>query len=290
MTSRSPQLGERALEILAALDCSPLTARQIIHWSTTWAIPFRSLRRTFEYLQKLAELKLVRRHRYAAIAPGQPENYYTLTREGYHLLHGPDTPPPTKGAFAEIGLSRQRHSRALADAIAHTVTRAHRSGVRVSHFFRENALRLEVADESLYPDCSFSIVTPAQAVFRYFMEIDMGTERLRSDRCDDSLQKKLRFYDRFQNQVDYRFRVAIIVASNSAPRVRHILSTAADVSSNPNRTLFYATTLVGYIASHSATSPAFRDEHDRAQSLLPDLTLAKSARLPVSLQEVVALC
>ncbi len=258
-----PRLGSRDTEILTALDCSPLTARQIKRISTTWPAPFGSHRMTQETLQRLTAVGLVHTYRYAAIHPGQPQNYYRLARGGYQLLHGPEAIAPTKGYFSPIGLSRQAHTQALADFTVQTFLAAHASQLRVIHFAAENTLRLTLEEEVRYPDCSFTLLAGDGSLYRFFTEIDMGTERVQSTKAVESLEGKLRFYDRFQDTVDSRFRVLIIGANNSVARLDHIMQTAARVMRNPQQTLFLGSTLDNLSRAFSATVPVFVDHRDR---------------------------
>jgi len=258
--------------ILAALDIAPLTAKQLRKLSTTWSQPFVALRTLRERLQALSELRLLRIYRYATLYPGQPEQYYVLTREGFQTLHGPDVPPPTKGHFAELAISRQAHSRGLADFLVHMQVAAHRSKVSVSGLYRENSLQLSSGDESVYPDAAFVLVTSEGAEYRFFVEIDCGTERLQSTSSDRTWERKARIYDRVQDEhKENRFRVLIVTVRAGRQRLDHILATAAAAHRDPNRTLFYGATMYAVLASeHAATAPVFVDNRGRPQSLVPD--------------------
>src|SRR4051794_37648789 len=154
MASTAPLrlLTPRDLEILTALDYAPLTARQLLKLSCTFAQPFPNERRVRDRLQALGSAGRVRRWQYATAGRGAP-NYYTLSPLGYRLLHGVGAIPPTKRAFSPVGIAQQHHTQSLADFIVHTTVSAHRAGVRFTGFYRENTLRLKVGDECLYPDC-----------------------------------------------------------------------------------------------------------------------------------------
>lgn len=291
MPSNSPGwlVTPRDVEMLRALDYAPLTARQLEKLSITWESPFGSTRLVRERLQRLGEAKLVSVHRYAILDRGQPENYYLLTRRGYRLLHGPDSQPPTKGYFSPVGLARQPHQRAVSDFIVHTACGAHRSGIRFTGFYRENTIRLTAAGQSIYPDASFALVTRDDKVFRFFAEIDNGTERVRSQKDADSIERKIRTYDAVQDQSpEQRFRVLFISGRNSQERLDHILEAAAEVVRNPNRTLFYGATLVSYLTTAFAvTSPAFIDHRGHRQSLVPDIRADSLLAPPVLIPRTV---
>ena len=55
-------------------------------------------------------------------------------------------------------MSLQQHTRSLADFIVQTHASAHHNGVHLSGFWRENALKLTLADQCQQPDCTFQIV------------------------------------------------------------------------------------------------------------------------------------
>jgi hypothetical protein len=58
--TRGWQITPRDLEMLAALDYAPFTARQLEKLSGTWAEPLPSDRLVRERLQSMAEARLVR--------------------------------------------------------------------------------------------------------------------------------------------------------------------------------------------------------------------------------------
>ena len=130
MSSTSPgwQITARDRELLAALDFAPFTARQLHKLSRTWSEAFSSARLVRERMQRLAAAKLVKPHRYAILRPGQPENYYVLSREGYTLVHGPDNEPPTKGC-AVAGWARPAAAPACPERL-HRPYRVGRARVR----------------------------------------------------------------------------------------------------------------------------------------------------------------
>ncbi len=271
----------RDVEMLRALDYAPLTARQLEKFSRTWETPFRSTRLVRERLQRLGQARLVTTHRYAILDRGQPENYYLLSRRGYLLLHGPDSQPPTKGYFSPVRLARQPHQRAVSDFVVHTACGAYQSGVRFADFYRENTMRLSAGGQTIFPDASFTLVTRDDTVLRFFAEIDNSTERVRSQKDADSIERKIRAYEALQDErPQQRFRVLFISAQNSRERLAHILKAAGDVVRNQNRTLFYGVTLLEYLATNFAvTSPVFRDHRQQRHSLVPDIKLPSTIAL-----------
>ncbi|MGE0533456.1 MAG: replication-relaxation family protein [Pirellulales bacterium] len=273
-TKLSHLLTRRDHDLLEALDWSPFTARQLLKLSAAWDQKFGSLRSVRERAQVLTALKLIRTFRYAALYPGQPENYYVHSRSGFQLLYGADASLSGTGQFEEIAISRHAHTRALAEFLVHTRVAAHASGINMTGFHRENTLRLEHDGQSLYPDATFLLVASDANAYRFFVEIDCGSERLRSDVAARSWQRKARIYcgvqDKFAND---RFRVLVIAAQGSKERLSNILATCAEKQRVEERTLFCGTTLHGYLASFpSVRTPVFIDHRGRSQALVPAAT------------------
>jgi hypothetical protein len=235
----------RDIEILAALDCCPLTALQLLKLSQTFEHPFTTERLVRARLQILSECGRVRRSQYATAGHGT-QNYYTLARTGYQLLHGPDAVPPTKRYFAPIGFSREPHTRALADFIVHTAVAAHHANVAFTGFARENTFWLRVGDDTLFPDGAFQLVV-GDREFSFFVELDNSGQRIRSDSTDaESWERKIRLYEAVQDQCDMRFRV-LVISTRSEQRLSHILQRASQVARNPQRSLVYGICLSDFL-------------------------------------------
>ena len=195
------RLTDRDLEILAAIDQCPLTAGQLLKLSGTFpGKVFTSVRSLQDRLQKLRAAGWVRCWPYALATRGSAPDYYKVTLQGYRLLHDDDTPPPTKRHFAEIGIARHRHTHSLADFLVHTHHAAHRRGINLTHIYRENTLRLAIGNEALFPDCAFELHTQDARQFNFVVELDNGTERVRSDKDTESWQRKIRLYHLQQAQ------------------------------------------------------------------------------------------
>lgn len=259
---------DRDRDILAALDLVPLTVPQLLKMSGTFERPFTSERRIRERLQKMTEAGWLLHWPYATAGPGAP-HYYKLSKIGFALIHGEHAIAPTKRAFQPVGLLKQAHTLALADFMVHTSVAAHRLGCRIGNVYRENTLKIQAGEDSLYPDNTFQIVAPDGKEFNFFLEIDCSTERIRSTKDAESWERKLRIYDRWQNRSTTRARV-LIVAVRDSDRIKHILEAAARITENPHRSLFYGVTLPAYLAEpDSLTSPCFRDHRSNPVSLVP---------------------
>src|SRR5438876_10886010 len=143
MASLSPHclVTPRDRDLLAALERCPLTVRQLLTLSTTFAYPFTTERRVQERLHRLSAAGRVHRWRYATAGQGAL-SYFTLSPLGYRLLHSDAEALPGRGLCRPVGVARQAHTIALADALVHLFVAARESNVAVEDFRRENALRL----------------------------------------------------------------------------------------------------------------------------------------------------
>ena len=264
----APLLTPRDLDVLQALDYCPLTARQLLTVSVTFAVPFTTERKVRGRLYLLAASGRVRRWQYAAAGRGAP-NYYTLTRLGFRLLHGPEAALPAKRSFGPVGVARQYHTHALADFLVHALIAAHHEGLSLTEFWRENGVRVTVGSDSIYPDCTFQLRTPEGAELRFFVELDNRGERVRSPHDVESWERKIRLYEAYQDACRRRFRV-LVVTTRGGERLRHILATAADNARNKARSLFYGIGLDGFRReANPLHAPCFRDHQGRPAALVP---------------------
>jgi Replication-relaxation len=257
--------------MLRAIDRCALTVRQLRTLSRTFRAGFSSDRRLQERLTQLTCAGLLRRFRYAdPRALGQ--YYYTLTPESFYLIHGNDAALPGPGAFRETGIARHHHTHSLAECIVHTAVAARAAQVTVADFTRENALRLSIAGDELYPDSSFTLTQPGLPPFLFYLELDNSTEPLNSPRARESWLRKLRFYEELQNRMPARFRV-LGIATKSRQRRDNIASLAASVAANPQRSLFLGAYLPEFLGNtQPLTCPVFTDHRGLHVSLLPSLT------------------
>ena len=281
------QITSRDIEILSSLDRCPLTVEQIMKLSRTFdAGPFTSPRSVQDRLQKLCTAGWLRRWPYATTARGASPHYHKLTLLGYRILHGEDALPIAKRQFCEVGLAHQHHTRSLADFLVHTAVAAHGRGCPLKGFYRENTLRLAVGQDTLYPDCAFELLTPRRRQYNFLVELDSGTERVRSDKDTESWQRKIRLYDELQSQIyPKRFRV-LIVTTRSSDRLRHILDAAGALVRNRQRSLFYGVYLEDYLSETDGVCEAcFLDHRGRRAALLPARDFAITC--PHSVRETI---
>jgi hypothetical protein len=271
ITSVHRRLTPRDYDILSALDRCPLTVRQIMKLSETFAErSFTSPRSVQDRLQKLHNAGWVRRWTFATASRSGAPDYAKLTLVGYRLLYGEKAQPPTKRYLKEVGIAHQHHTHCLAEFIVHTAVAAHRQGIAMKAFFRENTLRLEVALESLFPDAAFDLVVADGQPYRFYVELDNGTERVRSEKETESWQRKIRLYEQWQDRIaPQRFRV-LVVTTRTSGRLDYILDLASQHASNPKRSLFYAIHLDDYLGRENAiVDDCFRDHRGGMTSLVP---------------------
>jgi hypothetical protein len=163
----------------------------------------------------------------------------------------------------------QAHARALAEAIVHLGIGAHRAGVAIENFRRENTLRLSAGDESLYPDAAFDIQLDKVSRFTFFIEVDNRTETVWPGSTIDSWGRKVQFYERYQDGRQERFRVLAITTGGQA-RLSNMLRCAGELARNPRRSLVYGIALSDLLgAEGSLTDACFRNHLGRSVALLP---------------------
>ena len=103
---------------------------------------------------------------------------------------------------------------------------------------QSETIRLHLAEESLFPDGAFRLVGADRQAFAYFLELDNSTESIRSQTSLDCWQRKVRFYERYQDAKPERFRVLAITTGGEL-RLRNVLGCAASLARNPQRSLVY---------------------------------------------------
>jgi hypothetical protein len=255
-------------EILTALDRCPLTAGQFLKLSRTFSRPFGAERVLRRRMTKLEHSGLVRRATYTALAGRGTPNYYLLTPFGHRMLHGPDSPQPTKRFGQPLGPASHRHAWSLAELIVHLWIAASRLGAEVGGFCRENSVALSDGDHTIYPDCAFQLLRTGSEPFSYFVELDNSTERLASGKDVDSWERKIRVYDAVRKRTATRFRV-LVITTKSADRLAHILALARRFTTNPQRTLLCGAPLDMFLQTEDAlTQPLFCDHRGQAVPLL----------------------
>lgn len=265
------KIGLRDLQILAAIDRTPLTVAQLLKLSQTFDAPYTDFSNLRRRLRLLAESGLVRAWPYAFASTGRSPDYYRLTFGGYRLLN--DSVEITKRRqHQEIGHARHFHSYALAEFIVHLHVSAHQQRVQFHHFQPENSLKIETNEYSLYPDCAFRLTLPDGRHYNYLVELDNSSERLVSSGSMESIERKIVGYDVHQSQYsvhDPNRYLVVFLTTKSESRLNNILNLAAITLKNPDRRVVLAAHLPRVLASDPLCSPIFLDHRMLRCQLVP---------------------
>ena len=275
------KLGERDIEMLSALDRCVLTPDQLQKLSVTFARPFSEVAFARRRLRQLAYAGYIRAFPYALASDGRSPNYFRLTRTGWQILHGIDAELPRRRQFEAIADAHHHHTQALSEVIVHLAVTAHRAGVELREFWRENALRIDSADLTLRPDCAFQLLRADGRRFHFVVELDCSTERLRTPRNVESIERKIRGYDQHQgafDALDPQRYLVLFITTRSRDRLDHILQLAADVMDNPDRTVFLGATLSDFLSSDPFRDSVLRDHRGLRRMIIPSEPNATSAR------------
>lgn len=273
--AKSPALkiGPRDEELLAALDHSPFTPAQLLALSQTFGQPFPDEHTVRRRLRQLALRGLVRSFPYAVASLGRSPSYYKLTPLGYRHLYGVTASLPSRRYFEAIADAHHHHTQALSEFLVHLFVSARKSGVAVRSFARENSVTLETPTFTLRPDCAFQLVTDAGRTLNFVVELDNGTERVRSQLDTESIERKIRGYDQHQGSMeayDPARYVVVFVTTRSQVRLHGMLDAAGRLMCNPQRRLFVGVALADFLASDNPLFAAcFQDAHGRRTALVP---------------------
>ena len=292
--ARSVILKERDRDVLRLLDRTPATAALILKASPCFAEPFEDLRRVRERMQALAAGGWVRSSPLATISR-RAVSWYRLTSEGHRLLHGHDALLPHKTFFMPMPPSRQEHSLWLAEVIVHAMIAAERSLLSINDYRRENSVVLSLGRETLKPDGSMQLQTADGRQFNFFIELDNGTEPVRSPRQRESLKRKMRFYERLQDAVLVNWkrggrksqppRYRVLFFTRSIQRQKYLLRTARQIAGNPDRRLCLGVSLAEYLSDpNPLRSPITVDHHGQWQGIVSDAYQARFLRQPLRLE------
>ncbi|TWT51716.1 hypothetical protein KOR42_34030 [Thalassoglobus neptunius] len=265
-------IGPRDIELLMALDRCPLTVGQLCRLSLSFAAPFNDESNLRRRLRALANAGLLKSWRYSIASEGQSPKYFKLSRDGYRMLYGFDAVLPRRRYFEEIRPGHHHHTFCLAELVVRLITTGQREGTRVRHFARENSVKLVANGFTLFPDCAFQLVTRDGQEFNFVVELDNGTERIRTAKDVESIERKLRGYDAHQSQFassDRQRYLVLFVTTRSSERTKRILDLAALVMQNPQRTVFLACDLPTLDQHDPFEKPVFVDHRGLKRTLLP---------------------
>ena len=193
--------------------------------------------------------------------------------------------------------SRQEHSLWLAHVIVQTMVAAAQSCVTIADYRRENSVVLTLGSETLKPDGSMQLKADDGREFNFFLELDNGTEPIVSPQERESIERKIRFYERLQDSVlvswrrgdrkrpPPRYRVLFLL--RSMQRNKHVLRTARQVASNASRRLCLGVLVADYLSEpNPLRSPIAVDHHGRWQGIVSEAYEAQFQREPLRLEPV----
>jgi hypothetical protein len=283
-SSSHRQITLRDMALLSAVDQHPFTTDQLFALSKTFTEPFTQVRLIRRRLQQLRESGYLRSWPLATIGKGGSPHYWKLSRTGFRLLQGEDAVLPPRRTFESLSPGHHHHTRSLGEFLVKTLCSAHRQGIAIHHFARENSLELKAGGFAVYPDCAFQLHTHDGRIYHFCVELDNGTERVRSKLDTESIERKLRAYDAHQRQFDAldpnRYLV-LFVTTRSAARLQHILNLASLVMQNPQRTVFVGVDLAAYLAcSNPLREAVLTDHRGLKRTLIP---------MPQPMKQAVAL-
>lgn len=298
----------------------PFPVQTIVRRYRSGTKVYREARTLTRLLQQLIRDGLIAKAEYALTGPGR-RPYYLLTEAGFATLF-PGQPIPKKAYrsrttgerrsrtstfFRPIPLNTQDHDYAVSQSVVHTLVQARRDGIRIDAYHTRNRVELKIPTQhalttalkpmvritadtgipmkahlSLFPDATVEFVTSAGHRFLRFDEIDGGSESVLSREDIDAIERKVRFYDHYQDICTRRFRVRFITyRPNSFGRLQSIIECARSVLRNSERPLFLFTTLERYLATNGAlVRPVFLDHFGRTASCVRAESSATLGRLP----------
>jgi hypothetical protein len=266
------QFSDRDTEILTALARTPLTPSQLFILSDSFAQPFHNEQNVRRRLRELRTASLVQSFPYAVASDGRSPNYFKLTRTGYRMFYGIDAPLPKRRFFEPIRDGHHHHTRCLADFIVHTIAVAQRNGFDVRHFSAENSVCIDVPPFKLFPDSAFQLAAPGGRTFNFVVELDNGTERVRSKIDTESIERKIRGYDRHQSAfsaIDPQRYMVLFVTTRSGSRLRYMLDLAQECMINPQRTVFLGIDLRSFLdCPNPLLHSVWLDNHGKQRPLV----------------------
>lgn len=262
----------RDLNLLAAIDRTPLTPSQLFTISQTFATPFTDIDNLRRRLRRLAQSDLVQSWPYAIATEGRSPHYFKLTRDGYRLIHDSDTVLSKRRHFEAIAPGHHYHTVALADVVVRLTTLSAKHNVRLEQYSREGSVRIDAGTFTVFPDATFQLRLSDNRVLNFFVELDRGTERVRSKSDIESIERKLRAYDQFNaryDALDTSRPLVLFITTRSSVRCENILAAARSVMRNPKRAVFLATSLDEFLNRDTFTDAIFRDNRGLSRQLLP---------------------
>lgn len=266
------KVGKRDLDVLESIGRCPLTAKQLFKLSQTFDRPFCDLHNLRRRLRKLSIAGLLAKYGYSIHSEGRSPSYWKLTRGGYRMLHGSDVAIPKRNYFEAIKPGHHHHTFCLAETIVHLAVFAKSNDYELIEFARENSIKLVAEPYAVYPDCGFVIRRDDGRTFSFLVELDNGTERVRSTKDVESIQRKIRGYDTHQanyDSIDPKRYIVLFVTTRSKARLNNILDVAAQTTTMPDRKIFVGCSIDELLRCNPFENPIFADHRGLKRTLVP---------------------
>lgn len=269
-------LTARDMDILTSLDRTPMTPHQLRVASEAFAQPFTNEALVRRRLGRLKDAGFTQCFSYSLVSEGRAPKYWKLTRSGYRLIYGTDAILPGRRYFSEVSVGHHVHTHAIASLVAHVASSATRHGIEMDQYARENSVKLQAGQSHVFPDGGFRLLHRSQPTrpFPFLIELDNGSERVRSTRDIESIERKVRTYDLHQSRYkrdDPARYLVLFVTTRSERRLQHVLSMCNELIRNPDRTLFLGATLEDMLAVDPFAEPVLRSNNGLKRTLIPIL-------------------
>ena len=166
------------------------------------------------------------------------------------------------------------HANAIANVVAHLTSKAASHGFIVDQYCRESSLAIGQQPNRVYPDGAFRVVhTDNEQPYSFVFELDNGTERVRTKRDIESIERKNPRLRRspvlIQTPMIHDGTWYLFITTRSERRLRHVLDACSDLIANPMRTLFLGATLEAVEACDPFVDPVFQSNNGLRRTLVP---------------------
>lgn len=225
---------------------------------------------------------LPKRRYFEAIRPGHHHHTFSLAELMTHLIVSAKRHGCSIEHFArENSVCLQVHSteattssdRSRGGALANSIEGIMAADSSpISLFLGDSANSQEPSVFTVFPDAAFVIRRADGSQFPFCLELDNGTERVRSKQDVESIERKLRAYDAHQSQFtkfDPNRYLVLIVTTRCMFRVQHILQLASSVMRHPGRTVFVGASLSSCLELDPFTDALLIDHRGLKRTLVP---------------------
>ncbi|KAA1258613.1 hypothetical protein LF1_11350 [Rubripirellula obstinata] len=271
-------LTHRDLDILTSLDRTPMTPRQLHVASQAYRQPFTDEALVRRRLGRLKDAGFTQSFSYSLVSDGRAPKYWKLTRSGYRLIYGADAILPGRRYFSEVSVGHHVHTHAIASLVAHLASSAKRHGIEMDQYARENSVKLQAGQSHVFPDGAFRLRHRRQSdrPYSFVLELDNGSERVRSNKDIESIERKIRTYDlhqsRYKREDPARYLV-LFITTRSEQRLHRVLRECSRLIQNSDRTLFLGATLDRILQADPFAEPLLTSNNGLERTIIPKSAL-----------------